>query len=103
VAKILHEIKKGMQKAKQLSEDREIIVTKESEQAGKNEDPWNKSPDSKWDRKAVKMLWEGNKDPEIANELNVVSKTVTNKLSSLRQQYPDLVPTRDELRKKKLN
>ena len=86
--------------------DGDVSVASLLQQA--NEDPtrgnpWEDIPDHRWDRKAVQMLWEGYQDPQIAKKLDVSSKTVTNRLSFLRQLYPDCVPTRDELRKKKLN
>lgn len=63
------------------------------------EEPWLKIPDYKWDRKAVQMMVEGFTDPEIAKALNLAGKTITNRLSRLRQQYPDFVPKRAKLRR----
>lgn len=65
--------------------------------------PWGMIPDYRWDRVAVKGLWEGLTDAEIAVTLADVdaAKTITNRLSLLRKQFPDCVPTRDALRKRR--
>lgn len=71
-------------------------------EAAKPLEPWDRIPDVGWDRLAVQMLWKGYTDPEIGKKVGRASKTVTNRMSRLRQQYPELVPTRDDLRKRKL-
>lgn len=65
--------------------------------------PWEQIPDHGWDRIAVELLWTGYSDPYIAVRVGggIASKTVTNRLSMLRQQYPELVPRRDRLRQMK--
>ena len=65
------------------------------------QEPWEQIPDSGWNRQAVKLLWAGFTDPEIAEKIDpdLSSKTVTNKLSFLRRMYPKFVPTRKELKK----
>jgi hypothetical protein len=62
--------------------------------------PWQSIPNNSWDRLAVELLWKGFSDPEIASKVgkDIVPKTVTNRLSDLRGQYPDLVPTREKLK-----
>lgn len=66
-----------------------------------SEKPWEMIPDNNWDRAAVRGLWEGKEDPEIAKSLSVAPKSVTNRLSNLRRLYPSYVPTRAELRQKR--
>lgn len=62
-------------------------------------EPWTKIGQSK-KREAVRLLWEGLQDPEIADKLGVASKTVSNWFSELRGVYgPEIVPTRDDLRR----
>jgi hypothetical protein len=64
-------------------------------------DVWEKIPDSKWDRLAVKMLYEGYTSPEIASKIGTVTaKTVDNRLSALRSQY-DFIETREEIERQK--
>jgi hypothetical protein len=61
---------------------------------------WEKIPDCKWDRLAVKMLYEGHTSPEIANKIgDVIAKTVDNRLSVLRSQY-DFIETRDKIERR---
>lgn len=64
--------------------------------------PWNQIPDYRWDRKAVEFLHRGYSSPEIGKKVGVDAKTIDNRLSILRKQYPMHVPTRDELRNKNL-
>jgi hypothetical protein len=61
-------------------------------------EPWEQIEDYKWDRKAVQLLWEGYEDSDIAKQVGRDAKTVTNRLSVLRGQYPKQVPTRSELK-----
>lgn len=61
---------------------------------------WEDMPDAGWHKQAVKLLCEGYTDSEIASKLNISAKTVSNKFSQLRRLYPELVPTRDELRQR---
>jgi len=62
--------------------------------------PWENIPDNGWNRKAVELLWAGHTDPDIARALGtgLVAKTVTNRLSELRQQFPEHVPTRAKIK-----
>ena len=64
--------------------------------------PWERIPDHSWDRAAVKMLFDGYTDPEIAEKLHVSAKTVTNKLSALRGLYPQIVLKREEIDRQRL-
>lgn len=67
-----------------------------------SEKPWEQLPDVSWDRDAVQLLCRGLTDREIAKRVgkDITAKTVSNRLSVLRQQYPGLVPTREELKKR---
>lgn len=60
-----------------------------SETEQKSSKPWELIPEHRWDRTAVKMWCEGYLGQEIANRVNVTAKTVHNRLSRLRQLYPD--------------
>lgn len=60
-----------------------------SETEQKSSKPWKLIPEHRWDRTAVKMWCEGYLGQEIANRVNVTAKTVHNRLSRLRQLYPD--------------
>ena len=81
---------------------RNVANDSESSSPMVDNDPWDRIPDHRWDRRAVKCLWEGLTDPEIAKTLDGLdAKTVTNRLSTLRRLYPDHVPTRGELRKRR--
>jgi hypothetical protein len=66
---------------------------------------WEQIPDHKWDRLAVRLLWEEYQDPEIRDKIDkrLTSKTITNRLSVLRQQFPKLVPTREQLKRLRPN
>ena len=66
--------------------------------------PWENIPDYRWDRDAVRGLWEGLTSKEIADRLSsgLNAKTVTNRLSVLRKQYPKYVPIRDHLKQRHL-
>lgn len=74
----------------------------DSEQKEPDRKPWLEIPDHGWDRKAVELLHKRFTDAEIASRLHLAPKTVTNRLSKLRQQYSELVPTRMMLREKAL-
>jgi hypothetical protein len=68
---------------------------------GAQPDVWEKIADYKWDRLAVKMLYEGYTSPEIASKIgNLTAKTVDNRLSVLRSQY-NFIETREEIERKK--
>jgi hypothetical protein len=68
---------------------------------GAQPDVWEKIPDYKWDRLAVKMLYEGYTSPEIASKIGTVTaKTVDNRLSVLRSQY-DFIETREAIERQK--
>jgi hypothetical protein len=59
--------------------------------------PWELIPEHRWDRTAVEMWCEGYFAQEIANRVNVTAKTVHNRLSKLRQLYPDAdIPLNNE-------
>lgn len=87
------------------SEKRQAVGQAQEETANiaENLEPWERIPNYRWDRDAVRMLWEGYEDSEIAKHVSppVVPKTVINRLSRLRKQYPDEVPTRSQLRRKR--
>jgi hypothetical protein len=66
------------------------LMAEEGEKAPSDKpEPWMCIPDHFWDRKAVEMWCKGHSNQEIANKVNVESRTVTNKISILRQKYPD--------------
>jgi hypothetical protein len=66
----------------------------------RSREPWERIPDHKWDRKAVEMMCTGSSDAEIARAIGgVTSKTITNRLASLRTQFP-FIPTREKIRRK---
>jgi len=73
-----------------------------AEQSAPNE-PWLKIPPGP-QREAVRLLWQGLQDPEIAPRIGVRSaKTVSNWFSDLRKHYGrEIVPTRADLRSKGL-
>ena len=68
--------------------------------------PWLRIPDHLWDREAVRLWWDLHTAQEIALTLgnegkaNVKPRRITNRLSELRQHYPDEVPTNQERRRK---
>lgn len=63
-------------------------------------EPWTQVPDVGWDRQALKLWWAGYTVPQIAARLHLNEKTVRNRLSTLRQIYPEeIVPTANQLRK----
>jgi len=66
-------------------------------------EPWLKIPPGP-QREAVRLLWQGLQDPEIAPRIGVRSaKTVSNWFSELRKHYGrEIVPTRTDLRRKGL-
>jgi hypothetical protein len=65
--------------------------------------PWVEIPDHEWHREALKLWWEGNTVPEIANRLFLAEKTVRNRLSELRKTHgEDIVPYAEQLRKMRL-
>jgi len=64
--------------------------------------PWERIPDHGWDRAAVKLLFDGYTDPEIAGKLHLSAKTVTNRLSALRGLYPKIVLKREEIDRQRL-
>lgn len=51
------------------------------------------------DRIIVTLLLRGCPDFTIAQRIGLSRKTVSNRVSRLRKRYPDLVPTRDQLKK----
>lgn len=61
--------------------------------------PWEQIPDHAWDRTAVELLYRGLSDSEIARAVGVDAKTVTNRLSALRGQFPETVLTREQLKR----
>ena len=63
-------------------------------------DPWERIPDRRWHRKALKLWWEGNTVPEIARKVDRAEKTVRSVLSDLRGNHgKKIVPTADQLRR----
>ena len=66
--------------------------------------PWESIPDYRWDRLAVQLLYEGYTDEEIKGKVDpdLVAKTITNRLSVLRKQFPDEVLTRREIKRRRL-
>ena len=69
--------------------------------AGVQLEVWERIADYKWDRLAVRMLYEGYTSPEIASTIGtVIAKTVDNRLSALRSQY-DFIETREEIERQK--
>jgi len=57
-------------------------------------DPWELIPDHLWDRRALRLWWEGLTCPEIGRRLSQAPKTVRNRLTMLRKEYgTDVVPT----------
>ena len=62
--------------------------------------PWEKIPENNWDREAIKMWCEGNTNREIGYRVSVEPRTVTNRISILRKQYPEAhIPTDKERRR----
>ncbi len=60
-------------------------------------DAWELIPEKGYDRTIIKLFCEGRTNTEISDILNLAAKTITNRISELRQKYP--VPTREELRR----
>jgi hypothetical protein len=59
--------------------------------------PWNLIPENRWDRIAVRMWCVGRQDVYIANNFSVCPGRVYNRLSELRDQYPEAgIPLDDE-------
>jgi hypothetical protein len=60
-------------------------------------EPWTLIPKHRWDRTAVQMWCKGYQVPEIARRLNLSPGTIYNRLSKLRNEYPNArIPTDDE-------
>ena len=60
---------------------------------------WERIPDYRWDRKALKYWWDGFTAAMIAQKIggSISAKTVTNRISALRQEYgTEIVPTDEE-------
>lgn len=62
-------------------------------------EPWNSIDDHLWDRDAVELWCKGYSSRQIGKHVGVDHRTVTNRISALRQRYPHLVPTNEERRK----
>lgn len=64
------------------------------EEMESHQNPWQSIDEQTgWDREALKMWWEGYKNKEIAEKVNVVPRRVTNRISELRKKYnPEIVP-----------
>lgn len=55
--------------------------------------PWERIPDHLWDRRALKLWWEGLTCPEIGQRLSQAPKTIRNRLTQLRKAHgPAVVP-----------
>ncbi len=55
--------------------------------------PWELIPDHLWDRRALRLWWEGLTCPEIGERLSQAPKTVRNRLTQLRKAHgPAVVP-----------
>ncbi len=66
----------------------------EAEAATPTDRPWELIPDHLWDRRALRLWWEGLTCPEIGRRLSQAPKTVRNRLTLLRKVYgTDVVPT----------
>lgn len=59
--------------------------------------PWMLLPDVGWDREAVERWWRQEPAEQIAAACDVTSKSIVNRLSVLRKQYPKLVPLKKDL------
>jgi len=60
---------------------------------GPTDKPWELIPDHLWDRRALKLWWEGLTCPEIGERLSQAPKTIRNRLTQLRKAYgPAVVP-----------
>ena len=60
---------------------------------------WERIPDYRWDRQALKYWWDGFTAAVIAQKIggNLSTKTVTNRISILRQEYgTNIVPTDED-------
>lgn len=64
-----------------------------------HKEAWLSIPDVGWDRQALKMWWNGNTSPEIARQVHVTSRRVTNRLSELRHEYGQEVVLTDKQRR----
>jgi hypothetical protein len=63
--------------------------------------PWEKIPDRNWDRKAVELWWKGYENSEISKRVMVEARSVTNRISILRQNFgTDIVPYNAERKKR---
>ena len=61
--------------------------------------PWLQIPDVGWDRLALEYWWRGYTVSEIAARLGLCPQTIRNRLTTLRNVYPNCVPTAAQLRK----
>lgn len=73
----------------------EVVSEAQAEDA-----PWEQIPDHGWDRVAVRMWCEGYTAQEIGSRLGLAPGTVYNRLSKLRQQYPEASIPRGNERKR---
>jgi hypothetical protein len=71
-------------------------------------EPWNQIPEKSWDRIALEFWYKGYLAKEIATKVNnqtnsrIIGKSVTNKISALRQMYGEEIVPKNEERKRLL-
>lgn len=81
--------------------EEELAAISETPVTNKGFAPWEQIPDKAWDREALRLFYEGLSTPDISKRLNITSSRISNRLTELRKDYPEIVPTRDVLRKMK--
>lgn len=91
---VIEEVEKGLQDS-QTSASMSVEQDSESEEGTK---PWELIPDNGWDREAIRLWCKGHQAPEIAKRLNLSHGTIYNRISALRNRYPEAgIPfTRDK-------
>lgn len=70
------------------------VLPEFSSQPTPNAPPWESIPDHLWDRLAIQLWCAGLSNQEIGLRLSLQPRTVTNRISMLRQSYPQAgIPT----------
>lgn len=62
---------------------------------------WERIPDHKWDRRAVELWCKGYSYKDIGRQTRVSWERVRNRLSELRQAYPDIILVNSQRKKRR--
>ena len=79
----------------------EVAESPPADQVAPEPPPWEKIPDLSWDREALRLWWEGYTHTEIAQRLHFATKTVLNRISSLRKTYGEQIVITERRRRRR--